>query len=61
VYALPVLTGSYTLTVSPSGYLPVTYGGITISADLTTTVDITLTAAIELYLPLFYAAGAALP
>ncbi len=43
-YALALLPGAYTLTVTAFGYRPATAEGLAISAGVTTTRDITLTA-----------------
>ena len=51
-YNQAVLSGTYTLTASASGYLPRTLTDIRLPAGLTTTVPITLTPALTTLFPI---------
>jgi hypothetical protein len=51
LYQLSVLSGTYTLSASAFGYLPFTLSGLSLPSGLTVTLPITLTPALNYFLP----------
>ncbi len=51
LYNLSLLSGTYTVTASAFGYLPFSVGGMSLPAGITTTLPLTLTPAINYFLP----------
>jgi hypothetical protein len=52
-YHVNVLSGTYTVSASAFGYLPVTLGHVSLPSGITTTLPITLTPALVYFWPVF--------